>query len=47
VIKVVLDGGEIETLITNVNKKYLPYGQARELYFKRWRIEEKFRELKE
>ena len=47
VLKVVLDDGEIETLITNVNKRYLPWSQAKELYFKRWRIEEKFKELKE
>lgn len=47
VIKVVLDDGETETLITNLNKTDLPCGQAKELYFKRWRIEEKFKELKE
>ena len=47
VLKVTLDDGEIETLITNVNKCYLPWSQAKELYFERWRIEEKFKELKE
>lgn len=47
VLKVVLDDGEIETLITNLNKKFLSWGQAKELYFERWRIEEKFKELKE
>jgi hypothetical protein len=46
VIKVKLDSGEIETLLTNVDEQTLPCNQAGELYFKRWRIEVKLEELK-
>ena len=47
VLKVVLDTGEIETLITNVSERLLPWSQAKELYFERWKIETKLDELKE
>jgi len=46
VIKVVLDTGEIETLVTNLSEKDLPYDEAGNLYFKRWVIETKFNSLK-
>jgi hypothetical protein len=46
VIKVVLDTGEIEVLITDLDEDELPYEDAKELYFKRWGIETKFDELK-
>jgi hypothetical protein len=35
VLKVVLDTGETETLITNLNRRLLPWGQAKNLYFER------------
>lgn len=46
VMKVVLDSGEIETLVTNLSEKDLPYSEAGDLYFKRWAIETKFNSLK-
>ena len=46
IIKVTLDSGEIETLVTNLDEKELPYNQAKELYFCRWGIETKFNSLK-
>lgn len=46
VIKVILDTGEIETLVTNLPGKDLPYSEAGNLYFKRWAIETKFNSLK-
>lgn len=46
VLKIVLDNGEIETLITNLSKEELKYEESKELYFKRWGIETKFDELK-
>lgn len=46
VIKIMLENGEIETLITNLNNEDLKYEEAKELYFKRWGIETKFDELK-
>lgn len=46
VLKVPLDSGEIETLITNLNENELKYEESKELYFKRWGIETKFDELK-
>jgi hypothetical protein len=39
VLKIQLDTGETETLITTLNKKQLPISKAGELYFKRWSIE--------
>ena len=47
VIKITLSTGETETLVTNLDETELPYDEAGELYFKRWRIEEKLKELKE
>lgn len=46
VIRIMLDSGEIEILITNMTGKELPYENAKELYFKRWRVETKYDELK-
>jgi hypothetical protein len=46
VLKVVLDTGEIETLVTNLTEEELKYEESKELYFKRWGIETKFDELK-
>ena len=45
-IKVKLDTGEIETLITNLKKNELNSEDAGALYFKRWDIETKFNSLK-
>ena len=39
IIKVTLDTGEIETLVTNLDNHDLLYDQAADLYFKRWKIE--------
>jgi len=46
ILKIKLDSGEIETLITNLDEKDLPYEKAKELYFMRWGIETKFNSLK-
>jgi hypothetical protein len=46
VIKVCLDTGEEEILITNLASEELPYEEAKELYFRRWGIETKYDELK-
>ena len=46
VLKIMLDNGEIETLITNLSKEELKYEESKELYSKRWGIETKFDELK-
>lgn len=46
VIKIKLDSGEEEILITNLSQDELSYKEAKELYFKRWGIETKFDELK-
>jgi len=46
VIKVTLETGEVETLVTNLLEKDLPYNEAGNLYFKRWAIETKFNSLK-
>jgi hypothetical protein len=46
ILKITLDSGEIETLVTNLDEKDLPYDKAAELYFKRWGIETKFNSLK-
>jgi len=46
VLKVMLDTGEIETLVTNLTEEELKYEESKELYFKRWGIETKFDELK-
>jgi hypothetical protein len=39
VLKVVLPTGEIETLVTDLNQKQLPLGDAGALYFQRWQVE--------
>lgn len=46
VLKVMLDSGEIETLITDLDENELTYEESKDLYFKRWGIETKFDELK-
>jgi len=46
VINVVLDTGEVETLITGLDEDELPYEEAKMLYFRRWGVETKFDELK-
>ena len=46
VLKIILDSGETETLITNLDEIELKYEESKELYFKRWGIETKFDELK-
>lgn len=46
VIKVTIETGEIETLVTNLPEKDLPYNEAGDLYFERWAIETKFSSLK-
>jgi hypothetical protein len=46
-IRIPLDGGETETLITNVGKEVLEYGAFRELYHKRWGIEGKYKTVKQ
>lgn len=46
VIKVTLNTGEVETLVTNLDKEELLAEEAGELYFKRWGIETKYDSLK-
>jgi hypothetical protein len=46
ILKIILDSGETETLITNLDEADMPYENAAELYFKRWGIETKFNALK-
>ena len=46
VLKVTLSNGETETLLTNLNQEQLPWGQAAQLYFKRWGIETAYDTLK-
>jgi hypothetical protein len=46
VIKVTLSSGEIEILLTNLDRSSLPAELAGELYFVRWGIETKFNSLK-
>jgi hypothetical protein len=46
VIKIILDSGEMETLITNLPPEILSIDEANDLYFKRWTIETKFDNLK-
>jgi IS4 transposase len=38
-LKIRLDSGETETLLTNLNQKQLPIREAGALYFKRWGVE--------
>jgi hypothetical protein len=46
IIKVKLDSGETETLITNLFSKRLNVSDFKELYFKRWPVETEYDELK-
>lgn len=46
VLKVIIPGGETETLLTNLTEEQLPLSEASELYFKRWGIESAFDLLK-
>lgn len=46
VIKLTLDSGEIETLITNIYDDNFTIGDFKNLYFKRWGIEIKYNEIK-
>jgi hypothetical protein len=39
VLKVTLNNGETETLLTSLNQKQLPIRNAGNLYFKRWKVE--------
>jgi hypothetical protein len=38
-IKITLDNGTAETLLTSLNQKQLPASSAAEIYFKRWAVE--------
>lgn len=46
VIKLELDTGEIETLITNLGRKAFKKKEFKELYFKRWPVETRYNTLK-
>jgi Transposase DDE domain len=46
VIKVELDNGETEILLTNTTPEEITYEESKNLYFKRWGIEVKYDELK-
>ena len=46
VLKVKLDNGETETLLTSLNQKQLPICKADELYFQRWKVETAYDLLK-
>lgn len=45
-IKITLENGETEMLLTSLNQKQLPKKQAAEIYFKRWGIEGEYDLLK-
>ena len=45
-IRFMLDSGEEELLITNIDEKRVQTHEFKALYFKRWGIETKFDELK-
>jgi len=46
-VRVVLNSGEIEVLVTNlIDKKLYPSSLFKELYFKRWQVEEAYKQLK-
>jgi uncharacterized protein YbcI len=47
VLKVILNTGEVELLITNVFDKDISAEMFEELYFERWKIETKYLEIKE
>jgi hypothetical protein len=46
VLKVTLENGETETLLTSLNQKQLPIRNASELYFQRWKVETAYDLLK-
>jgi hypothetical protein len=46
VLKIRLDTGEVETLLTNLTQKQLPIREAGALYFKRWSVETGYDALK-
>jgi hypothetical protein len=46
VLKVKLPTGETETLLTSLNQRQLPIGEAAALYFKRWGVETSYDLLK-
>lgn len=46
VLKVTLSTGEVETLITSLNKNQLPIDKVGELYFERWKVETAYDLLK-
>lgn len=46
IIKTVLETGEMETLITNLDEKEFETHEFKELYFKRWPIETKYNTVK-
>lgn len=46
VIKLKLTSGEIETLITDLDEKLLPFQKASEIYFQRWNVEVAYDTLK-
>jgi hypothetical protein len=46
VFRVELDSGESELLVTNLRGKHLKRGEAKGLYFERWKIETRFNSLK-
>jgi hypothetical protein len=46
VLKIRLNTGEVETLLTNLNQKQLPIREAGPLYFKRWCVETGYDALK-
>jgi hypothetical protein len=46
VLKFELDGGEIETIATNLTDRRMSTGGFKKLYFKRWGIEVKYGEMK-
>jgi hypothetical protein len=47
VIQITLDNGERDTLITNIGAEVLEYGVFKELYYRRWGIETKYRQVKQ
>lgn len=46
VVRIMLDTGEYETLVTSLDRKLFPSNVIKELYHMRWGIETSFRELK-
>jgi len=46
VLKIILNTGETETLLTSLNQKQLPIRNAGALYFERWKVETAYDQLK-